>query len=151
MDYSLSIFYPRFDRNVIVKFLSYLFCSLSEHKRPKLEVKSDVESAKEDSVDEDDHKLVIKEEQDSQNELEEVNQSAASSCDYNLSQFKDEPDFEADESKSNRQIKEEEEDSDEDMPLVCSRFCSQCFRFHAIMFIADETFQSQKQIGTSCN
>lgn len=106
------------------KFLSFL-CFL-EHKKPKPEIKSDPDSAKEDSVDEDDHKLVIKEEQDSHNEPEGGNLSQASSCDYNLSQFKDEPDFEADEETEDG-IKQEESDSDEDMPLVSTllTFCEQ--------------------------
>jgi hypothetical protein len=73
------------------------------------------DSAREDSVDEDENKLVIKEEPESQDEVEEKNVSAASSCDYNLSQFKtDESRFED----STTYVKEED-DSDEDIPLVC--------------------------------
>lgn len=56
---------------------------------------------------------MIKEEPESQDE--DKNLSTVSSCDYNLSQFR------SDESKfddSTTDIKQEEEDSDEDMPLV---------------------------------
>lgn len=99
----------------------------------KQDSKSDAESAKEDSVDEDDHKLVIKEEPESQNDEPYINNlSQASSCDYNLSQFKDEPPFSADEdsernddSESQDQMdlkpgkfKWEPADSEEDVPLV---------------------------------
>nr|XP_015835268.1 PREDICTED: DNA topoisomerase I, mitochondrial isoform X3 [Tribolium castaneum] len=71
------------------------------------------DSAREDSVDEDDNKLIIKEEPESQDEVDDKNASAASSCDYNLSQFKsDESRFED----STADVKQEE-DSDEDLPL----------------------------------
>lgn len=85
-------------------------------------------------MDEDDQKLVIKEEPDSQMEAPDTmnNLSQASSCDYNLSQFKDEPPFSADEDSDRnddsesqdqeqekpRKMKEEPEDSEEDIPLV---------------------------------
>lgn len=83
----------------------------------------------ETSDDDDDEKLVIKDEPlepQSQDE-EEVNVSAASSCDYNLSQFKkDESQFsEGEESQEQDDVKNEsfeikqEEESDEDVPLVC--------------------------------
>ncbi|CAH1104577.1 unnamed protein product [Psylliodes chrysocephalus] len=77
------------------------------------------------STDDDDDKLVIKDEPSSQDEADEPIQadvSAASSCDYNLSHFKkNESVFsENEESESQTEIKvevKEEEDSDEDMPL----------------------------------
>lgn len=111
----------------------------------KQEIKSDAESAKEDSVDEDDQKLVIKEEPDSQNDEPDTanNLSQASSCDYNLSQFKDEPPFSADEDSERNdpydsesqdgewkpKPKEEPEDSEEDVPLVRAAFCFVVFCF----------------------
>lgn len=74
---------------------------------------------------------MIKEEPESQNDEPYMNNlSQASSCDYNLSQFKDEPAFSADEdsernddSESQDQMdirlrKWKEEDSEEDVPLV---------------------------------
>lgn len=89
----------------------------------------------ENSTDDDDDKLVIKDEPLSQDEADDANVSAASSCDYNLSHFKkDESQFEMSEEEqddnyddSQIDIKEEplelkqekEEDSDEDIPLVC--------------------------------
>lgn len=108
-----------------------------DQKYKQQDIKSDADSAKEDSVDEDDQKLVIKEEPESQNDEPDVmnNVSQASSCDYNLSQFKDEPPFSADEdsernydSESQDQdydkpkYKSEPEDSEEDIPLVSFRF-----------------------------
>lgn len=69
-------------------------------------------------MDEDDHKLVIKEEPESQYE-EDANVSAASSCDYSLSQFKNEPKLE-DEEAEEQEEQEEQDDSDEDVPLVSS-------------------------------
>lgn len=80
-------------------------------KEVKLEVKQEeyvhhAESAEEENDHK--HKSPVKleyksEEEDSQDqEVEDVNKSAASSCDYNLSSFKTEP----------------EESDDEDMPLV---------------------------------
>lgn len=105
-----------------------------DQKYKQQEIKSDADSAKEDSVDEDDPKLVIKEEPESQHDEPDTmnNLSQASSCDYNLSQFKDEPPFSADEgseknydSESQDQdyekpnkFKPEPEDSEEDIPLV---------------------------------
>lgn len=101
-----------------------------DDRKPKQEIKSDADSAKEDSVDEDDQKLVIKEEPESQfDEPETNNLSQASSCDYNLSQFKDEPPFSADEDSERNEdsesqeeekskYKQEPEDSEEDIPLV---------------------------------
>ncbi|XP_025831306.1 DNA topoisomerase I, mitochondrial [Agrilus planipennis] len=86
----------------------------------KNEFKYDSESAKEESVDDDEHKLVIKEEADDFN-----NDSTASSCDYSLSQFKDEPQFtdaeeEADDPQ--RGVKKEQYDDDDDLPLAnCSK------------------------------
>ncbi|KAF5287721.1 hypothetical protein FQA39_LY15741 [Lamprigera yunnana] len=82
------------------------------HKKVKVEIKVDPDSAKEDSLDEDEHKLVIKEESGSQSETEQ-NISTVSSCDYNLSHFKQEPKFE--------DYDEEDappEGSDEDIPLA---------------------------------
>ncbi|KAK4879023.1 hypothetical protein RN001_007169 [Aquatica leii] len=84
----------------------------SGYKKEKVEVKSEVDSAKEDSLDEDEPKLVIKEEFQSQSENEQ-NASTASSCDYSMSQFKDEPKFE-----ENSCEEEPEENSDEDIPLA---------------------------------
>lgn len=81
-------------------------------------------------MDDDDHKLVIKEEPESQNDEPDANNlSQASSCDYNLSQFKDEPPFSADEESERNddsdsqdekkpKYKQEPEDSEEDIPLV---------------------------------
>lgn len=82
----------------------------------------------ENSTDDDDEdKLVIKDEPISQDEAEEANVSAASSCEYNLSQFKkDESQFSEDESQED--IKDEsfepkeEDESDEDLPLVSLMF-----------------------------
>ncbi|KAJ8920577.1 hypothetical protein NQ315_004716 [Exocentrus adspersus] len=79
----------------------------------------------ENSTDDDEYKLVIKDEPLCRDEPDEANISAASSCDYNLSQFKkDESQFEmSDEEQdgydSQTRIKDEpkQEDSDEDMPL----------------------------------
>lgn len=86
----------------------------------------------ENSTDDDDEeRLVIKDDPLSQDEAEEQNVSAASSCDYNLSQFKkDESQFDASEEEmeqDNSQDEQdedfkvepkEEEESDEDVPLV---------------------------------
>lgn len=83
----------------------------------KLEIRTEIESAREDSaredsVDEDEPKLVIKEEP--QNDEVDANVSAASSCDYSLSQFKDdEPKFEDEEREP-----DQAQSSDEDIPLV---------------------------------
>lgn len=95
-----------------------------------------MDSSKEDSIDEDDQKLVInqddmliKEEPESQTENDQ-NASVASSCDYSLSQFKDEVKTELEEEEDEADmetegegeltmdVKKEEEESDEDMPLV---------------------------------
>lgn len=103
----------------------YLFVGTDEQKM-KVELKSDADSAREDSLDEDDQKLVIKEEPDSIN-AEGNNLSQASSCDYNLSQFKDEPPFSEDERMGDEEsqdqdysgrFKQEPDESEEDMPLV---------------------------------
>lgn len=80
----------------------------------------------ENSTDDDDDKLVIKDEPLSQDEADEANVSAASSCEYNLSQFKkEESQFEVSEEEQydtyndSQPIKQEqEEESDEDIPLV---------------------------------
>lgn len=120
-----------------------------------MEMKSEFEYGKDDSMDEDDLKLVIKEEalKDDEEEEEEMNNSQASSCDYNLSQFKEEL-------KTEPSFEPEQEDSDEDMPLVRKRF----FYFHGmlnfknkiflvlLMFTIEfsaETIQPQTQTGTS--
>lgn len=100
------------------------YLSLDEEKTMRNYIKEDEndfgreDSAREDSVDEDDNKLVIKEEPESQDEIEDnKNVSTASSCNYNLSQFKsDESRFE------DSNVKEEQDDSDEDMPLVGTYF-----------------------------
>ncbi|KAK9888579.1 hypothetical protein WA026_000818 [Henosepilachna vigintioctopunctata] len=81
------------------------------------------DSVNNDSMDEDENKLSIKEEPDSQDEKENItaNLSQASSCDYSMSQFsKTEPAF--DDVKVDSNIKEEmdEQDSDEDIPLRSS-------------------------------
>lgn len=84
---------------------------------------------KDESCSDDDRKLVIKEEQDEMLNANISQTSTASSCDYSLSQFsKNEPKFEADDDVDDNedesrdenalQIKQEDEDSDEDMPLV---------------------------------
>ncbi|KRT78619.1 hypothetical protein AMK59_6886 [Oryctes borbonicus] len=95
----------------------------SDEKKEKRYVE---DSSKEDSVDEDEQKLVIKEEPESQIENEQ-NASTASSCDYNLSQFKDEPKEEEEEEQDietegegelTMDVKKEEDDSDEDLPLA---------------------------------
>lgn len=70
-----------------------------------------------DSADEDYYKSNIKD------EPEDINMSAASSCDYNYSQFsKNEPRFETEDenndSMCSQDIKEENEESDEDVPLA---------------------------------
>ena len=90
------------------------------------------DSSKEDSVDEDDQKLVIKE-VDIKNEVvenenehsEDNNVSTASSCDYNLSNFKDERseegnDFPEQDTDYEMEvdIKKEKESDDDDKPLV---------------------------------
>lgn len=75
------------------------------------------DSAREDSVDEDEHKLVIKEEP-----MYDANSSQASSCDYNLSQFKEESRFDGmDDEDEEKPMKEEpsyDEESEEDISLV---------------------------------
>lgn len=53
---------------------------------------------------------MIKEETESQDEEEQNNISQASSCDYSLSQFKDEP--------KNSFVKDEEDSEEDDVPLV---------------------------------
>lgn len=71
------------------------------------------DDGKDDSLDEDEQRLVIREETESHNDDEEQNNiSQASSCDYNLSQFRDEP------REDMREEPEEEQDTDEDIPLV---------------------------------
>lgn len=66
---------------------------------------------------------MIKEEPEYQSEpAEDVNKSAASSCDYNLSQFKDEPNFSVDDEEESKPVKEESFDSEEDIPLVSRLF-----------------------------
>lgn len=85
----------------------------------------------ENSTDDDDEgRLVIKDEPNSQDEAEDQNVSATSSCDYNLSHFKkDESQFSEDEIEQDQNSQEDEdedykveekqeEDSDEDIPLV---------------------------------
>lgn len=95
--------------------LSYIYVKGILHsvldEEIKLTLDPEVESAKEDSVDEDDQKLVIKEEIDEEDETDR-NVSQASSCDYNLSQFRDEPKF----------AEEGEENSEDDAPLVSGHF-----------------------------
>uniref|UniRef100_A0A1Y1N6M1 DNA topoisomerase I n=1 Tax=Photinus pyralis TaxID=7054 RepID=A0A1Y1N6M1_PHOPY len=86
------------------------------HHKVKVDVKPDTDSAREDSLDEDEPKLVIKEDSRSQSESE-LNASAASSCDYNLSQFKDEPKEELEEEEEEYQP-QESQSSDEDIPLA---------------------------------
>lgn len=78
-----------------------------------IKTENNYDSAKDDSLDEDEQKLVIKEEETESHDEEEQKQniSQASSCDYSLSQFKDEA------KQEDTSIREEEE-SDEDMPLV---------------------------------
>lgn len=107
-------------QNYVSDTSKYILGDAENQKDKVKEEKSDIDSAREDSVDEDDQKLVIKEEPDSQDEIEKdyVNISAASSCDYNLSQFKDEPDFSANEEDEKPQVKDEQYDSEEDVPLV---------------------------------
>ncbi|CAH1183137.1 unnamed protein product [Phaedon cochleariae] len=88
---------------------------------PKFEVPPVKE---ENSTDDDEDKLVIKDESMSQEEADnDQNVSATSSCDYNLSQFKkDESQFEQseEEEKSQDPIKTEpqDEESEEDVPLA---------------------------------
>lgn len=82
----------------------------------------------ENSTDDDDEeRLVIKDEPNSQDEAEEQNVSAASSCDYNIGQFKkDESQFSEEEMDQDGSPDGEDEDfkpkveeeSDEDVPLV---------------------------------
>lgn len=95
----------------------------------------------ENSTDDDDEeRLVIKDEPLSQDEAEEQNVSAASSCDYNLGQFKkDESQFEVSEEEMEQDVSQdeqdedfkvepkEEEESDEDVPLV--RTILRCLSF----------------------
>lgn len=90
----------------------FLFCAITEPVKTEIE-KSRYDYGKDDSMDEDEQKLVIKEEGEShdEEELKHQNVSQASSCDYSMSQFKDEPN-----------MKEEDDDSEEDMPLVNFRF-----------------------------
>lgn len=89
-------------------------------------MKAENDSAKEESLDEDDQKLVIKEEPEF-----DQNNSTASSCDYNMSQFKeDESRFDGmdeesraydDDGDYKSDVKDEpmqDDDSDEDKPLV---------------------------------
>lgn len=96
----------------------YIFIYFFSEKPIKTEFKDEPDF---DSVDEDDQKLVIKEENDIKEEAE-MNVSQASSCDYSMSQFKDEPKYDDEEeeeyqNESHSQIKQEEE-SEEDVPLV---------------------------------
>lgn len=77
----------------------------------------------ENSTDDDDEgRLVIKDEPNSQDEAEDQNVSTASSCDYSMSQFKkDESQFDGRDDSQNGNFKmepKEEEESDEDVPLV---------------------------------
>lgn len=113
----------------------------SDEQKVKVEIKEEPVSKfsqnfiKEESTDDDDDKLVIKDEPQSQDEADDANVSAASSCDYNLSQFKkDESQFEVSEEEQDGNYdesqaedkdelyepkQEQEEESDEDVPLVC--------------------------------
>lgn len=100
---------------------------IKEEPKPKEE---EICYKEENSTDDDDEeRLVIKDEPNSQDEAEEQNVSAASSCDYNLSQFKkEESQFEvSEEEETEHDISQdedfkvepkEEEESDEDVPLV---------------------------------
>lgn len=96
-----------------------LLTALPDDKNMKIEFKFEHDSGREDSMDDEDPRLVIKEEPDSQSNFEhEANQSAASSCDYNMSQFsRNESDFEGISSTKN-EMKTEPEESEEDIPLV---------------------------------
>ncbi|KAL3283339.1 hypothetical protein HHI36_006487 [Cryptolaemus montrouzieri] len=127
---------------------------IDEPKIPEPKVEPD--SAAEDSVnnesmDEDDNKLSIKEEPDSQDEKDiTANLSQASSCDYNLSQFsKSEPAFEDGEEEEEEEREEEkpvvkeepEEDSDEDIPLRSS--------FHNKARLATRMSTAKRKMGDS--
>lgn len=99
------------------------------HIEEKKEKRYVEDSSKEDSVDEDEQKLIIKEEPEISPTDHEQNISAASSCDYSLSQFKDqlkeedeeEPEMDTEgEGELTMDVKKEEMESDEDMPLVRS-------------------------------
>ncbi|XP_017775446.1 PREDICTED: DNA topoisomerase I, mitochondrial isoform X2 [Nicrophorus vespilloides] len=113
---------------------------IKEEEEEIIKKEPEYEFNREDSVDDDDQKLVIKEENDYQMKEEndediyekDPNISAASSCDYNLSQFKDEPkleesvgDEESEEDiplsarlESSKRKIESEEDDDDDVPLT---------------------------------
>ncbi|XP_074030808.1 DNA topoisomerase 1 isoform X2 [Leptinotarsa decemlineata] len=102
--------------------------SLDDSHKIKSDIKEESEAldnpTKEESTDDDEYKLVIKDEPGSQDEADDagdVNISAASSCDYNLSQFKkEESQFSEGEDQLEEDVKvepKEEPDSDEDIPL----------------------------------
>lgn len=112
--------------------------------KEELEIKVENNVRDDNSTDDDEGKLFIKDEapeikhEPSSQYEDENNISATSSCDYNLSQFKkDESQFDASEEEdqdeqSQDEIKqepkeepqeEEEESEDDDVPLVSSEIC----------------------------
>ncbi|CAG9854389.1 unnamed protein product [Phyllotreta striolata] len=109
---------------------------VEEPKVVKKEIKIESKEESYFSTDDDDDKLVIKDEPSSQDEADErnlVDHSTASSCDYNYSQFKnDESAFSGEENQSpERKVDiKEEEDSEEDMPL-CNRSIERSARLNS--------------------
>lgn len=102
--------------------------SVMEEQKPQIQNCYKEENSTDDD---DEERLVIKDEPNSQDEAEDQNISAASSCDYNLSQFKkneshfsEEDDMEQDQNSQEDEDDDykvepkQEEESDEDVPLV---------------------------------
>lgn len=126
-----------------VWFCLYFYITLDDPSKVKEEIKIEIKEEpvqelhkpmqncyrEDNSTDDDDEeRLVIKDEPNSQDEAEEPNNSAASSCDYNLSHFKkDESQFDVSEEEMDQDNSQQddckvepkdEEESDEDVPLV---------------------------------